>query len=358
MKKIINFLKSKYFLLFALAVFNLLVAFYVIKLQQWSSDSETYLKAMQYLHGANLAEIPYNRLLTTPFMLYSASLASWFTGNFYGGMLAINLIFYFLITYVFYQLAFAIYRNETVATLSSILFLANYSMYNYGITYNADMGGWFFFVLGSFFAVKYFYDNNNKNFFYLAILSSSVGVLFKEYGALGLISLIMLILFSAFPYKRKIEEVLKASLFFSIIPALYYIYFYLKFNYSYFDWYFFNLNVHAQSYSLILLIKILGWVYLAGWPIFIFGLWQEKKYFDKSRVIILTALLPASLAFLAWPALTQRIAFIFVPWLALISGYGLSKIKNIYIVSAILIMYILINFSITPFLIKFINLPF
>ncbi|PJA01682.1 hypothetical protein COX74_01360, partial [bacterium (Candidatus Gribaldobacteria) CG_4_10_14_0_2_um_filter_41_16] len=65
-----------------------------------------------------------------------------------------------------------------------------------------------------------------------------------------------------------------------------------------------------------------------------------------------------SLAFLAWPALTQRIAFIIVPWLALISGFGLSKIKNNYIIGTILIAYALINYSITTFLIKIINLPF
>ncbi|OIO51233.1 MAG: hypothetical protein AUJ11_02030 [Parcubacteria group bacterium CG1_02_44_65] len=358
MEKILNFLKSKYFLLFALAILNLLVAFYFLKLSPWSSDSETYLKAMQYLRGANLEQIPYNRLLTTPFMLYSSILASWFTGSFYGGILAVNLIFYFLIIYVFYKLVLEIYQNQTTAVLSSILLLSNYSMYNYGVTYNADLGGWFFFVLGSFFAVKYFNNHGRKRFFYLTILSASTGVLFKEYGALGLISLVMLILFSDFPYKRKVNEILKAGLLFLIMPVLYYIYFYLKFNYSYFNWYLFNINAFAPSYNIILLIKILGWIYLAGWPIFIFGLWQEKKYFEKTRATVLAALLPASLAFLAWPALTQRIAFIIVPWLALISGFGLSKIKNNYIIGTILIAYALINYSITTFLIKIINLPF
>ena len=235
MEKILNFLKSKYFLLFALAILNLLVAFYFLKLSPWSSDSETYLNAMKYLQGAELGDVPYNRLLTTPFMLYSSILASWFTGSFYGGILAVNLIFYFLIIYVFYKLVLEIYQNQTTAVLSSILLLSNYSMYNYGVTYNADLGGWFFFVLGSFFAVK---------------------------------------------------------------------------------------------------------------------------YFEKTRATVLAALLPASLAFLAWPALTQRIAFIIVPWLALISGFGLSKIKNNYIIGTILIAYALINYSITTFLIKIINLPF
>ena len=358
MKLLLKILKSKYFLLYALAILNLAVALYVIKISLWSSDSETYLKAMQYLQGAKLDEIPYNRLITAPFMLYASIFFSYFTGGLFNGMLTANLIFYFLIIYIFYKLVFEIYKDHKTALLSSVLFLSNYSMYNFGVAYTTDMGGWFFFVLSSLLAVKYFYNNNSRKFYFLAILSSSVGVLFKEYGALGMISLVALILLSDFSYKRKIKEIAGASLMFLVIPTLYNLAFYLKFNYSYFDWYFFSLNTFAPAYNITLLIKVLGWVYLAGWPIFVFGLWQEKKFFDKNRSKILVALLPASLAFLAWPALTERIAFIFVPWLALISGFGLSKIKKTYLAVAILIVYILINYSITPFLIEAINLPF
>jgi len=358
MKLLLKILKSKYFLLYALAILNLAVALYVIKISLWSSDSETYLKAMQYLQGAKLDEIPYNRLITAPFMLYASIFFSYFTGGLFNGMLTANLIFYFLIIYIFYKLVFEIYKDHKTALLSSVLFLSNYSMYNFGVAYTTDMGGWFFFVLSSLLAVKYFYNNNSRKFYFLAILSSSIGVLFKEYGALGMISLVALILLSDFSYKRKIKEIAGASLMFLVIPILYNLAFYLKFNYSYFDWYFFSLNTFAPAYNIALLIKVLGWVYLAGWPIFIFGLWQEKKFFDKNRSKILAALLPASLAFLAWPALTQRIAFIIVPWLALISGFGLSKIKKTYLAVAILIVYILINYSITPFLIEAINLPF
>ena len=358
MKLLLKILKSKYFLLYALAILNLAVALYVIKISLWSSDSETYLKAMQYLQGAKLDEIPYNRLITAPFMLYASIFFSYFTGGLFNGMLTANLIFYFLIIYIFYKLVFEIYKYHKTALLSSVLFLSNYSMYNFGVAYTTDMGGWFFFVLSSLLAVKYFYNNNSRKFYFLAILSSSVGVLFKEYGALGMISLVALILLSDFSYKRKIKEIAGASLMFLVIPTLYNLAFYLKFNYSYFDWYFFSLNTFAPAYNIALLIKVLGWVYLAGWPIFVFGLWQEKKFFDKNRSKILVALLPASLAFLAWPALTERLAFIFVPWLALISGFGLSKIKKTYLATAILIVYILINYSITPFLIEAINLPF
>jgi hypothetical protein len=357
MEKLLKIVKSKYFLLYALAIINLIVAVYIIKISLWSSDSETYLSAMNFLQGDKLTEIPYNRLITAPFMLYASIFFSFIFGSLFNGMLAVNIIFYFLIIYVFYKLALEIYQDHKIAFLSAALFLGDYGIYNFGTVYLADMGGWFFFILSSLLALKY-YNDKNKKFYYLAVLAAGLGVLFKEYGALGMASLTILILISNFSWIKKFKEIIIAGLLFSAIPIIYNILFYLKFHYSYLDWYFFNVGAHGQSYGLILLIKVLGWLFLAGWPIFLYGLLQEKKYFNRQRAYILAALLPASLAFLAWPALTQRIAFIFVPWLALISGFGLSKIKNNYLTAAILIIYIIINYSITPFLIKAINLPF
>jgi len=358
-------IKIQYYLIFFLAILGLFVAhFYINSFFVSVSDTGSYVKAMEYLQGKTTDLANYNRILTTPLFLYSSIFFSYLTGSLYGGMMVVNLIFYFLIIGVFYLFVLEVYKNHRVATLSSILFLSNYCLYNFGTTYLADIGGWFFFILTSYLALKY-YNSKDRRFFFLAILSSSIGVLFKEYGALGLISLSTLILISDIDIKSKIKKIFTAGILFSIIPIAYQLFFYIKFGYSYFDWYFYNLDHYAlegasqaTKYSISLLIKVLGWLYLVGWPIFIFGLSQEKKYFNKTRAKVLLALLPASLVFLAWPALTQRIAFIFVPWLVLISGFGLSKIKNKYILSLILIVYILINYGITSYWIKVINLPF
>ena len=358
-------IKIQYYLIFFLAILGLLVAhFYINSFFVSVSDTSSYIQAMEYLQGKSSELVNYNRILTTPLFLYSSIFFSYLTGSLYGGMMIVNLLFYFLIIGVFYLLVLEVYKNHKVATLSSILFLSNYCLYNFGTTYLADIGGWFFFILTSYLALKY-YHSNNKRFFFLAILSASIGVLFKEYGALGLISLSTLILISDSTIKSKVKKIFTAGVLFLIIPIAYQLFFYVKFGYSYFDWYFYNLDHYmleganqAAKYSVTLLAKVLGWLYLVGWPIFVFGLFQEKKYFDKTRAKILLALLPASLVFLAWPALTQRIAFIFVPWLVLVSGFGLSKIKNKYLLSLILIIYILANYSLTTYLIKVINLPF
>mgnify|MGYP001565501190 CR=1 FL=1 len=360
---IIKSVKSVYFWLFLLAAVNLAIAFLFVRYPlSLNGDAPSYLNAMRIIEGKDYDHFAYGdqteimlktRILTTPLMLYSSILLSYLTGSEYGAMLVVNIIFYFLIIFVFYQLVYAIYKNRLVAFLSAVLFFGNYGLYNYGVTYRTDLGGWFFFLLSSLFAVRYFKDPAKQKFFYFSVLASAVGVLFKEYGALGLTVLVILILFLSLRLLDKIKKISKAILLFSVLPILYYLFVYLQFHFSYLDRYQYALvetigeNADAGiNWSVILLVKVLGWLFLAGWPIFFYGLYQEHKNFNRERFKILVSMLPASLSFLAWPGLTQRIAFVFVPLLAMISGFGLSKLKNKYIIALILVAYLLVNYLI------------
>ena len=366
-------IKSQYFLLFALATINLLIVFtFLAQPLELNGDAPTYLAAMQFLQGKEVDQslcgedtdiLVKTRILTTPLMLYGSIFFSKFTGSEYKGMFLINIIFYFLIIYVFYELVYLIYKNSQIALLSSILFFGNYCLYHYGTTYRTDIGGWFFFLLATLLAVKYFKNSESNKFYYLAILSASIGVLFKEYGALGMIPLGILILFLPNNFFSKLFKILKAAFLFLIIPGLYHLFIYLQYGFSYLDWYGFsysgvinNPSAPGIDWSILLLAKVLGWLFLVGWPIFAWGLYQEYKNFDKQRAKILLAILPASLSFLAWPGLTQRIAFILVPWLAMISGYGLSKIKSKYLIVFIVVLYMLVGYLTRPWLLQMINL--
>lgn len=339
----------------------LAVCFYINKPPFIFSDSKSYYQAIVFLQGFPLeGALPLNRLLTAPLMLDVSLFFNNFIGNIYSSMLTVNIIFYCLIIMIFYELAYLIYKNRFAAFAGSVLFSSNYYLINFGLAYLADMGGWMFFTLSTLFAVKYFQTKSDK-FYYLSIFSSSFGFLFKEYGAVGMASLGLLILFSEMPLGKKLKKIIFAGLLFAITPIVYHVFFYLRFDYSYFDWYLFNIGKYASgdnfSSALFLAIKVLGWLFSLGWLIFAYGLYQEKKHFDKYRAKILFCLLPASLMFFLWPVLDQRIAFIFVPWLALISGFGLCKIKNKYLAGFILLAYVLINYNI-KYLLKIINLPF
>lgn len=354
-------IKSPYFWLFLLAIVNLLIAFYFVRYPlALNGDAPSYLNAMRLIEGKDYNTTAYGeqtekmlktRILTTPLMLQISIWLSYLTGAEYSAILLINIWFYFLTIFVFYQLALAIYQNQRVALTASVLFFANYVFFNYGPTYRTDIAGWFFFLLAALLAVKYFKAPAKKKFYYLAIFSAAVGVLFKEYGGLGLIPLFILILFLPQNFKQKIKKLIKAAVLFSILPLFYYLFIYFKFHFSYLDRYSYAVSETVGSvtspaihWSLILLIKVLGWLFLAGWPIFLFGLYQEYKNFNQQRFKILLAIFPAAISFLAWPGLTQRIAFVFVPFLAMISGFGLSKIKRRYLLIAILAAYALINY--------------
>ena len=207
--KAFKLLRSPYFFLLVLATINLLVAFFFVRYPlQLNGDSPSYLAAMklmqgqeydQALYGADTEKFVRSRILTTPLTLYSTIFVSKFFGDEYSALLYLNLVFYFLIILVFYNLVKEVYQNKLVAFLGTILFFTNYCLYNYGVTYRTDLGGWFFFILGSWLAVKYYRLPQQEKYYYWSILSAAVGVLFKEYGALSLITLVILLWF--FPGK-------------------------------------------------------------------------------------------------------------------------------------------------------------
>jgi 4-amino-4-deoxy-L-arabinose transferase-like glycosyltransferase len=359
-KDTIRIFCSPLFFLTVLAVINLLIALFFVRYPlQLNGDAPSYLAAMQLISGQDYDHAIYGdqtevmlktRVLTTPLMLYASLAAGYLVGSEYGGMFLINLVFYFLIIIVFYKLVCAVYENRLVATLATILFFTNYCLINYGTTYRTDLGGWFFFLLAAYFAIKYFKDSANSKFYFFSILASSIGILFKECGALGLVVLVILILFLPLPSGAKFKKIFGAVALFFILPLFYQFYFYWQFHFSYLDRYLLAVNVTASEiksesgFSLSLLIKVLSWLFSFGWLIFFWGLYQEYKNLNWQRLKIFLALLPASLSFVVWPALTQRLAFVLVPLLAMISGFGLSQLKRKYLMAVLLLLYIFINY--------------
>ena len=345
--------QSVYFYIALLIVLNIFMAVFCVSPGfKIVGDAGSYHEAIKFIEGQPISgSIPFHRLLTTPFMLLSSRLFDYFFHNIYGSMAAVNIIFY--------KLAFEIYKDKKTAFFSCVLLASNYYLFNIDNAFIADLGGRFFLILTDLLAVKYFL-NQDKKYYYLAILSSSVGVLFKEFGALGFLSLICLILFLPVNWKEKIKIILKSGALFAIVPLAFHLFFYYKFSFSYFDWYKTSLNFYPpemHQYGIVLFLKVMGWLFLAGWPLFLWGLWQEKKFFDGQRFKILLALFPASVAFFAWPMFMQRTAFVLVPWLSLVSGFGLSKIKIKFLPFILLIVYMAVNYNLER-LMLLINLPF
>lgn len=327
-------------------------------------DTPTYVAGADYLTGGLSPDVlvPLNRLLSAPLFIATIAGLSHFTGDTLSAIYALNFFFYFLSIFVFYHLALQVFQQRRIAFISALLYATTYGLSSFGVNYLADMSGWFFFVLTSLFAMRFFRGLKTRDFV-LGLLSTIVGVFFKEYGGLGLITLSLLILFSPLSIKNKLKYLGLAALGLLAALAVYHYWFYLHFHYSYFDWYRYNLKMYAAPgveaagrYGLVLMTKVLGWVYLVGWPLFAWGLWRLWQRGERQLYLVLVSLLPASLSFLLWPALTQRIVFVFVPWLILVSAFGVSRWPRWTLV-LVVAFYALINYA-TPWLIPIINLPF
>lgn len=348
---------SFYIVLF-LALNILAAIFYVSPNFKITGDATSYNESIKFLEGRPLGgSLPLHRLLTTPLLLVSATSIDFFIHNPYASLAVVNLIFYILVAFVFYKFAFEIYKDKKTALLGTILLISNYHILNVDNFFIADMAGRFFFILANLLVVKYFLSND-KRYYYLIILVSVAGVLFKEFGALGMITLVFAILCLQYDWKEKIKLILKSSALFAVIPILFNLFFYYKFHFTYLDWYIYSANFHpVGAYGLSVFIKVMGWVFLAGWPMFLWGLYQEKKFFDKPRAKILGILVPASLSFFAWPMFTYRTSFVLLPLLCLVSGFGLAKIKNKYVVALLIVFYLVVNYNLERLLVL-INLPF
>jgi len=355
--------KNKYpILILIFVVLNILVScFYIGYSPKLEKDAAQYLEAANYLSqgGRISADTLMHRVLTNPAFLYLSILVDRFVNDFSSSFAVVNTIFYTLCIFAFYFLALEIYRDKKTAFLGAILVAFNFYVIDPNNSHLSDMGGWFFYIFSTCLAVKYF-NTLNRKFYYLSILTAAAGVFFQEYGGLALINLALLIMLSGLSGKQKLKDIVLAAALFVMPLLAYHAYFYLQYHILYFDRF---LNVETASSvagfepkSLILLVKILGWLFSFGWLAFCLGLRKEILATDKNRIKILLATLPITLLFVIWPAITQRLAVVFMMWLSLIAGFGLSGIKW-YLLYPFLGIYIWFNYNIR-YLIDKINLPF
>ena len=358
----IFFVKNRYpILLLLFVVLSILVSyFYIGYSPELKKDAAQYLEAANYLSrgGQITTSSLLNRVLTNPAFVYSSILINYFVKDFSSSFAVVNIIFYILLIFAFYFLALEIYKEKRVAFLGSILVAVNYYIIDPTMSHMSDMGGWFFFVFSTYWAIKYF-NALNRKFYYYSVLVASIGVFFQEYGGLALVNLALLILFSNFSNKQKIKDIIRAGLLFMIPLLSWHLIFYFKYHLTYFDRMldaaFMGLT-DAETRGLILLIKIFGWLFSFGWLAFLFGVREELKIMDKNRLKILLATLPIAFLFLIWPVYTQRIAVVLMMWLSLVAGFGLSRVKW-YLLYPFLGIYIWFNYNIR-FLLDKINLPF
>jgi hypothetical protein len=189
-----------------------------------------------------------------------------------------------------------------------------------------------------------------------------LGSLFKEYAFLAISPIaVMLIYENRASFKKIIQKAFLPAVFATVPIILVYLFAYLKFHYTYLDWFGANKVTYVYPSRIIEYIKSFGSLLNLLGILFLCGLYVLSKDFEKIEKRIKVFLLGVFLSFLpvfSWPAITQRILFITVPFVIIISSFFIKKYENKYLwFFALLSVYILASFFMDSFILKVVDLP-
>jgi len=352
--------KKYYILLFGCVVALFLLSFYSFH-PKIEGDSVSYIEAIEFLtEDAAPTGLIYNRIITT-FGGLTVLIVLGPILDLLPAWQIMNFIFFAISAFAFFKLLDLLFENRKVAILGTLFLIANYAILRFGLAYLMDMGGWAFYISSVYFTLKYSKSYDRKNL-YKAVVLSSIGGLFKEYAFLAVIPIVVFLVYENWPSFRNIFKK-------SILPALLavgpiflvYLYAYIQFDYTYFDWLSTNQAYYLYDSRIIEYIKSLGSLLNILGILFVGGLLVLRKQWQSLEIRIKLFLLSIFASFLPiffWPAITQRILFITVPFTIIISGFLFKKYENrlIWLIPAI-VLYLLVSLTMDSYILPNITLP-
>lgn len=326
-------------------------------------DSFSYIEAIKVLDGSPVSEefVP-NRILTSFLNLTGLGLFASLFGGFTLGWLIWNTLLYIIAGLAFFVLVRSVFESDKVALLGTILFATNYGVLFFGLSYVVDMGGWMFFVLSTMLLGLYA-QKSEPRYLALAFIAVGIGGLFKEYVFLALPSLVVFVWYEhRASFALFLKKIIPLMLLVFIPVLMLHVWVYIKFGYTYLDW--FGTNNEAfgyknwlvngiKSFGSVLNLTILGFVWGA------YLLWSKTGEFisPKNKIFLLATIL-SILPIFIWPSLTQRVVTTAIVPFILMSCIVVKKYENlIHIFVPIIAAYAVINFLMEPHILNFINLP-
>lgn len=331
-------------------------------------DSGGYVSAANFILNGN-EDILFFRLLRPLGPIFSALLTP-FAGSAANGFLAENSIFLILASLLVFFISKEIYNDDKVAFFSSVIFSSSWVVLEYGLSVLTDMGVYFFILLDIYLVMLFFKKDLNYIFLSIIGLICGLGILMKENAIAGALFFVLMLIHSRNDLKRKINILLVFSLTFITPIIINSIIMYYFFNYTYLDWYLYNVGQYQAERNFTFLIYEFGFVFNVMLPFFMIGLYDHIKN-NKNINIYVSFFISTTFPLLFWPALNDS-RFVFVVFMVMIplSSYGVkifcdnissSKITNriieigcilSYIFANMLIKYALSFYGITEFVNK------
>jgi hypothetical protein len=323
--------KKYFFILFIFSLLSILILNIFLQpfVIPFNSDSEGYLETARYFLGQiESGSIQYPQRLLKPLEPLLAGAVSYIF-DFGPAFNFINSLFYFFIGFIIFHIIKLLFNDDRQALIGAILFLTSYPMLQYGIAFMTDLGGWFFFAL-SVYLTLLFLKRPSYKLIIINGLISAIGFLTKEYVApAGVFLVICLFLIYKGKLTQKIKYLVVYAVYFLIIFAPWQLFIYLKFHYSYYDWwrlgYFVSSGFHESPIRLI--IKSLGATFLLGWIFVFYGLLKFRQVAKENQKII-GILVFSSFSFLLWPTASSRIFYVIGLSLSILASWGLTRFLN------------------------------
>ena len=338
-----------------------LASFYFFDKTQ--GDTISYLDSIQFLQtGISSSGFTANRILTTFGGLQAIILLSNVFSSITVGWFILNHLLFFLSCFVIYRILFLLFDDKNTSLVGVLFFAGSYATINFGLAYILDMGGWAFYIFSLYFCFKYILEQNRKYILFASILVG-VGTLFKEYAALGSLAVCLSLVFV---HRKSFINLLKNSLLPIILGSfpilILYIWAYFTLDYTYLDWFATNDNLYSYSFTdrIIEYIKSFGSLFNILGILFIFGLYALGSKWGTLDTDIKAFLVITAISFLPiffWPAVTQRILFVTMPFVVIVASFFINKFEKKWIFIPALLVYVFLSFM-TDYLLYTVNLPF
>lgn len=332
-----------------------------------SDDSQIVLATIDYFDTGAISSYFWPvRLITSSLYVTLILLVSKIFNSVLFSWLLLNSIFYILAGTFFYLILEKIFNNKKTAIIGALFLSANYAIVVSGLSYLVDIGAWFFYILCLYF-LSFYVDRHENKWLLLSAVSVGVGGLFKEFAFQGFIAIFVILLYENYrnPLKFVKKIFLPATLAF-LLAFLTFAYVFFRFDYTYLDW--FKTAQLAVSYKsrIIEYIKSIGSLLNFLIPFFLAGIYYFWKSLKGKEVLIENKYLPyvfaviiSALPAFIWPAITQRILFIIVPSVVIISCFCIKKLDKFwYVFIPIILVYYSASLYMDSFVLKFVNLPF
>lgn len=241
-----------------------------------------------------------------------------------------NIIAFYACGFLIYSIIKHIYKEKTIALSAMIMFTTCQVFAVFSLFIISDVIAWFFILLLIYMTLINSNKKNNLTQALLIGIIACIGVFSKENAIAGLVFFIFFILFSNKKLINKITLITTALLSFlilficgllimektlgtSIISRI-------SDTRKYYDMVYYKFSDIGQFYR----------IFDVFWLIFIISLPQIFKqiYYHKNQIILasLSTLIVTILLLPIHPFVSDRIFFTIVPFLIILSGYGLIKV--------------------------------